>query len=296
MINERRWTMNGLLVIDKPAGMTSHDVVSFVRRTLKTKRVGHTGTLDPDATGVLVVAIGDATKGIRFFEENDKVYDCTITIGISTDTEDASGIILEEKKVEPLDNQMVDDVLESLIGRLDQIPPMYSSVKIDGKKMYEYARQQIEIEREAKSIQIFAIKRTSELSVLSETLEFSFETRVSKGTYVRTLCVEIGSRLGYPAHMKRLVRLTSGNFSLRQAISLDRISAGDFQLLPLLSALEHHLILEADDAMKQRIGNGMKIELENDAERIVFVDCENTLLAIYDKMEKNQYKAVRVWK
>jgi len=288
--------MNGLLVIDKPAGMTSHDVVSFVRRTLKTKRVGHTGTLDPDATGVLVVAIGDATKGIRFFEENDKVYDCTITIGISTDTEDASGIILEEKKVEPLDNQMVDDVLESLIGRLDQIPPMYSSVKIDGKKMYEYARQQIEIEREAKSIQIFAIKRTSELSVLSETLEFSFETRVSKGTYVRTLCVEIGSRLGYPAHMKRLVRLTSGNFSLRQAISLDRISAGDFQLLPLLSALEHHLILEADDAMKQRIGNGMKIELENDAERIVFVDCENTLLAIYDKMEKNQYKAVRVWK
>jgi tRNA pseudouridine55 synthase len=290
--------MNGIIVVNKPKQMTSHDVVNIVRKAIHSKKVGHTGTLDPDATGVLVLAINDATKLIPFLEEVDKTYLCEITIGYATTTEDASGVITSMLPVESMDDVLVDHALSTLVGTMKQTPPMYSAVKVDGKKLYQYARNDQIVERPQKDVTIYELKRTSDIVVSNQTVQFSFIARVSKGTYIRTLCVEIGTYLGFPAHMKDLVRLKSGKFSLEEACSIEEIKDENIHVIPMVEALGHLPKVIADSSMQTKISNGVRLhmsELHTDADQIMITNQEDGLLAIYEKNGET-YKAVRVWK
>lgn len=216
--------MDGILVINKPAGITSHDVVDAVRRRFNIKRVGHAGTLDPMAIGVLIILIGKATKSsIRFMHE-DKEYVATLFLGKQTDTQDSSGRVIGERSIDRLDIDSVKKALNSFLGEIEQIPPMASAKKYKGKKLYQLARKGKSIPRKPCRVKIH------EIELLDLNLpEVLFRVRCSRGTYIRTLCEDIGKALGYPAHMSGLLRTASGRFSLEQARDLDTVSEKDIR-------------------------------------------------------------------
>ena len=206
--------MNGIFIVDKPEGWTSQDVVSKLRGVLKTKRIGHGGTLDPMATGVLPVFVGRATRGVEFFEHADKTYEAVLKLGVATDTEDITGTVLEEKPVNVTKEQLL-TVLEQFRGEIDQIPPMYSALKVNGQKLYDLARQGKEVERKSRRITIFRL----------ECLEFDGDSarilvHCSKGTYIRTLCKDIGNALGCGGCMAALRRTQAGEYTIAQAVPL----------------------------------------------------------------------------
>ena len=186
--------MNGVLIINKPKGYTSHDIVNVVRKKLNTKKVGHTGTLDPDATGVLPILIGTATKISKYLIEHKKIYMATVKLGYKTDTADASGkIIKEDKYFQKIDDKKIEDILASFLGKQKQVPPMYSAIKVDGKKLYEYAREGKEVEVKPREIEIYDICLEG---YDNNNYEISFKVNCSKGTYIRTLCESVAEKLG----------------------------------------------------------------------------------------------------
>lgn len=216
--------MDGILVVNKPAGITSHDVVDRIRRRFNIKRVGHAGTLDPMATGVLVMLMGRATRLAARFIDDDKEYIATLFLGRRTDTQDSSGMVVEEKDIDGLDIDTVRRTLNSFLGEIEQTPPMVSAKKYKGRKLYQLARQKKSVPRKPSRIKIH------EIELLDFKLpELVFRARCSKGTYVRTLCEDIGHLLGYPAHMSALARTRSGRFTLKQACDLDNVSEADIQ-------------------------------------------------------------------
>ncbi|WP_102028261.1 tRNA pseudouridine(55) synthase TruB [Salirhabdus sp. Marseille-P4669] len=217
--------MDGILPLWKPKGMTSHDCVYAIRRLLKMKKVGHTGTLDPAVEGVLPICLGQATKISSIIMESQKVYEAEVTLGVSTETEDQEGAVVEVKKLtEPLTMAEVERALQGFIGEMEQIPPMYSAVKVKGKKLYEYARSGEEVERPVRKVHIHSITLLSEVKTLEEgTATFRIRVACSKGTYIRTLCVDIGKELGFPAHMSQLVRIESGTFQQEDAVTFEEI-------------------------------------------------------------------------
>lgn len=211
--------MNGIIIVNKEKGFTSHDVVAKLRGILHTKKIGHTGTLDPDATGVLPVCIGKATKVCDLLTEKEKTYEAVIRFGLTTDTLDMTGTVLEEKTVHFTKDQLV-ETLAAFTGEIDQIPPMYSAIKVNGKKLYELARKGQVVERKPRKVTIY------ELELLSENLsenECTIRVRCSKGTYIRSLCQDIGEALGCGAAMKALVRTGVGRFQIGQALTLSQI-------------------------------------------------------------------------
>lgn len=209
--------MIGILNVYKPKGMTSHNVVSFVRRQLNMKRVGHTGTLDPAATGVLPVLIGNATKLSDLIMADEKKYTARVVLGITTDTEDTTGEIIERKEVSVTKEQL-DEVIESFVGDIQQIPPMYSAIKVDGQKLYQLARKGVEIERKPRQITIYSI----ELYDFDGT-SFMMDVHCGKGTYIRSLCRDIGAALGCGAAMDSLERTMSGIFTKENSYTFDQI-------------------------------------------------------------------------
>ncbi len=213
MYNSCGDNMNGILLVNKPKGYTSHDVINILRSILKTRKLGHTGTLDPDATGILVVGVNKGTKIMKFLNNDEKVYNATVLIGKSTDTQDKTGEIIAEKTVNKLEN--VDEVIKSFMGIYTQTPPMYSAIKYKGKRLYEYARKGIIInDIETRDIEIFAIERTSDIIYKDNYATFDYSVHAAKGLYVRTLSQDIGKHLGYPAHNLELHRVKAGRFSV----------------------------------------------------------------------------------
>ena len=209
--------MNGIVIVDKPQGWTSQDVVSKLRGVFGTRRIGHGGTLDPMATGVLPVFVGRATRGVEFFEHADKTYEAVLQLGIHTDTEDTTGTVLEEKPVNVTKEQLL-AVLEQFRGEIDQIPPMYSALKVNGQKLYDLARQGKEVERKSRKITIFRL----------ECLDFAGTSvkllvHCSKGTYIRTLCKDIGETLGCGGCMAALRRVQAGEYTIAQAVSMEEL-------------------------------------------------------------------------
>ncbi|OGQ83369.1 MAG: tRNA pseudouridine(55) synthase TruB [Deltaproteobacteria bacterium RIFOXYA12_FULL_58_15] len=211
--------MDGILVIDKPAGPTSHDIVDAVRRVLRQKKVGHTGTLDPAATGALPLVLGSATKIARYLSGGNKEYDATLRLGVTTTTLDSEGEVVETKPVD-VTEQQVRAVLGLFVGDIKQIPPMYSAKKMQGKRLYELARQGVEIEREPKDVIVHSIELT-ELSLP----DIMVKVRCSAGTYVRVLAQDVGERLGCGGHLKQLRRIVAGPFSIDDAVTLDVLEA-----------------------------------------------------------------------
>ncbi|MFS0915916.1 tRNA pseudouridine(55) synthase TruB [Brevibacillus sp. 179-C 1.1 NHS] len=216
--------VNGVLVIDKPAGMTSHDCVARIRRLYGTKKVGHTGTLDPDVTGVLPICVGHATRVVEYLQELPKRYDVVMRLGSTTTTEDASGEVVEQATVDvaSITTERIQALLESFLGEMEQVPPMFSAVKVNGKRLYDLAREGTVIERQPRKVNLYELT-LHEISVDGDTVDVAFTCTCSKGTYMRTLCVDLGRALGYPAHMKLLRRIKSGPFLEQEAIPLQQI-------------------------------------------------------------------------
>jgi len=210
------------LVVNKPSGITSHDVVNFIRRRFNIKRVGHAGTLDPMATGVLVVLLGKATKLSNTFTGDDKEYVAKIFFGKKTDTQDSQGRVIEEKNIGSIDIEDVKKALDNFKGEIEQVPPMVSAIKHKGKRLYQLARAGKTVNREPRRITISSIEMLD-----FRFPELTFKVRCSKGTYVRTLCEDIGKVLGVPSHMSGLIRSASGDFLLEDSKNLDEVHEKD---------------------------------------------------------------------
>lgn len=292
--------MNGVLLIDKPVGLSSQQVLSKIKRILNVKKIGHAGTLDPLATGVLVVLINDATKLSDYLLENEKAYLSEITIGKTTDTLDSEGEVTEVKKVTQKFD--VDSLLQTMLGEHEQIPPMYSALKVNGKKLYELARIGVDIKREARKIAIKEIRRTSDVVYEADCLRFSFYVKASKGTYIRTLCADIGEKIDYPAYMSSLRRVTSGHFSIDNCYTIDDIQNGKFELISMLDAISSIMEkVEVSGETLRRVLNGREIQakyINSLNKRVALYNCDK-LIAIYEKCDKENdslvYKAIRVW-
>lgn len=283
--------MNGILPLWKEKGMTSHDCVFKLRKILHTKKVGHTGTLDPEVEGVLPICIGRATKVASYVTDSGKEYIAKVSIGHSTETEDAQGetVLVDDSQKEFSRDQIL-EVLHKLTGEITQIPPMYSAVKVNGKRLYEYARKGIEVERPERKVQIDEIELLSEeQTFIGEDVTFSIRVRCGKGTYIRTLAVQIGELLGYPAHMEALVRTASGNFRQEQCKTLAEVTQFmeegkiDSILLPIENVLTEFPKVEIDSSDVENIRNGQVLPahpLLSDYPSILMTHQEN-VWAIY---------------
>lgn len=249
--------MDGFINVYKEKGQTSHDVVNKVRKIFSTRKVGHTGTLDPNATGVLPIAVNNATKVIEYMEQDDKTYVAELTLGLVTDTEDVWGNILEENSVNVSDAE-INDAIMSFVGKQNQVPPMYSALKINGKKLYELAREGMVIEREARKIEIFGI---DEIKIDGK--KVSFKVHCSKGTYIRTLCKDIGEKLGCGATMSALERVQAGGFTIETAVKLSELEKDkEKYVLDLEIPLKKFAIIELNDEDGRRYINGIRLSTD----------------------------------
>jgi tRNA pseudouridine55 synthase len=285
--------VEGILPLYKPAGLTSHDCVFRLRKILKTKKVGHTGTLDPDVTGVLPICIGKATKVAEYITDAGKSYEGEVTLGYSTTTEDVSGEKVEEKKVvDNFSRKEILKVLESFTGEIEQTPPMYSAVKVNGTRLYEYARKGIEVERPTRKVTIYRLELLDEREEFSgETISFRFRVSCSKGTYIRTLAVMIGESLGYPAHMSNLIRVQSAAFTIDDCLTFEQIEklmeTGTIStcLRPLEMALSHLPKYIINDKVAEKVKNGALLPIPdyliNSNGPIIAQTEEGNALAIY---------------
>lgn len=250
--------MDGIVIVDKPAGWTSQDVVSKLRGVFKTRRIGHGGTLDPMATGVLPVFVGRATRAVEFFEHAEKTYEATLRLGITTDTEDITGTVLEEKPVTVTEEQFL-QTLEAFRGEISQIPPMYSAIKVGGKKLYDLARQGKEVERKPRKITIFRLQ-----CLAFEKDSALLRIHCSKGTYIRTLCKDIGQACGCGGTMAALRRVTAGEYEIAQAVTMEALinaeDPGAF-LLPTDSLFGEYpaVILTEKQTLRCRNGNAFSV-------------------------------------
>ncbi len=285
--------MNGVINICKSKGMTSHDVVAAVRKILKTRKVGHTGTLDPDATGVLPICVGRATKTADMLTAADKQYIAEVTLGSRTDTMDSSGTVLETADID-VNKERILETIKLFEGDIEQIPPMYSAIKVGGKKLYEFAREGIEVEVKPRKIRIDNI---SLLEYFEDKGKFTIKVDCSKGTYIRSLCDDIGRKLGCFAHMSALERTKSGRFSIDDTYTLDEVRRlaedGDFSFFtPIDAVFEEYpkIYISSEDTKRVLVGGRIKIKntvesetyrVYDDAGKFLTISvCENGVLKI----------------
>lgn len=271
--------MNGILPLWKERGMTSHDCVFKLRKILRTKKVGHTGTLDPGVEGVLPICIGQATRIAEYLTDAGKTYEAVVSIGRTTTTEDAEGETVEENTShKSFTRAQLLEALSSLTGVITQTPPMFSAVKVNGKRLYEYARKGETVERPTRQVTIHSLELLDDAEVY-EGQEITFPIRIacSKGTYIRTLAVQIGEALGFPAHMAELVRTASGTFTkencftLAQVAELMQAENVDACILPIEYALSDYPYIELDSSNEKEILNGQVLPI-------------HALLKVHDKI------------
>lgn len=280
--------LEGVLAVMKPAGWTSHDVVAKVRRLVGVRRIGHTGTLDPAVTGVLPLCIGRATRMVEYIQELPKQYEATVVIGLSTDTEDLSGTVIERVNDVTISEADVRNAISSFLGEIDQVPPMYSAVKIDGKRLYELARKGEQVERKARKVTIHELELL-DLRLDESIPEFSFRVTCSKGTYIRTLCVDIGRKLGFPAAMKELIRTQTGNLTLEDCLSLEQIAELSLEgtlsehLIPADRAISHLPHVQLNDKQSLQASRGQKIHLQMEPDMNAVLD--QAIVRVYDRQQ-----------
>ncbi len=259
---------HGVLPVYKPKGYTSHDIVSKIRKVMNQKRVGHTGTLDPEVEGVLPICLGQATRVVEYIQEYPKRYLGTLTLGIATDTEDQTGVVIEQKEVSsPIGKEHIQQVFQSFVGEISQIPPMYSAVKKKGKRLYEWARQGKNVVRKARKVTIYSLACRWIKQGTFPTI--AFDVTCSKGTYIRTLCVDIGKKLGYPAHLSSLIRTESGPFYLEDCYKLEHLFTLKTReekkrvLYAIDEVLGHFPSVVIQDFDVQHVENGLPLIIEN---------------------------------
>ena len=275
--------MNGIIVVNKLSGITSRDVVNSVCKILRTKKVGHTGTLDPLADGVLVLCVGKATKLVDVITSNDKEYVATVKLGILTDTLDVDGKVLEKRNYY-VNKQELIKVLKSFIGKYNQEVPIYSAVKINGKKLYEYARNGEKIVLPKREVNVKAI----ELLDLNND-SYSFKVTVSKGTYVRSLIKDINDKLGIIGVMSKLTRTRQGRFKIEESYSINDIEKGNYKLITITDVLKCKNCVIIDDNLYNVIKNGGLISNSYNKEMVTFL-YNGKAVAIYKVYDKDNTK------
>ena len=270
--------MNGIVIVDKPQGWTSQDVTARLRRVFNTRRIGHGGTLDPMATGVLPVFVGRATRGVEFFEHAEKIYEATLRLGLTTDTEDVTGTVLTEQEVTVSEQEFL-RILPKFRGKIQQIPPMYSALKVNGQKLCDLARKGKEVERQPREIEIFQL----------ECLFFSGDTarlrvHCSKGTYIRTLCKDIGEALGCGGCMAALRRVTAGEYTIDEAVPLQTLldtDAPEVHLRTVDTMFRNYaaVTLTPNQEKRCRNGNSFSVRMEDGIYRAYSQSGEFLMLA-----------------
>ena len=286
--------MNGLLIINKPYGCTSRDVVNIISKKFNTKKVGHTGTLDPIATGVLVVPLGKSLKISELLTAEKKEYIAKVILGYETDMLDITGTEIKRNKPNCTKEQ-IEEVLKSFIGKSNQTVPMYSAVKVGGKKLYEYARLGIEVTPPTKEIEVFTLELIDEPTYLEDTIEFTIKCEVSKGTYIRSLIRDIAYKLGTYGTMKELTRTKQGIFTIDSSYSIEDIQNDNYKLLTIKEALSNIKITKVDEKLLKKIKNGMVLDTFFDEDMSLIVDENETEIAIYIKTDDGRVKPFKMF-
>lgn len=281
--------MNGFLLIDKPKDWTSRDVCNKISRIFQTKKVGHIGTLDPFATGLLIIALGEATKAIPYLENLDKTYLAELILGNKTNTGDMTGKVIETKAVPKLDDIFIKETLNSFLGESMQIPPMTSAIKVNGKKLYELAHKGIEIERKERKIYIYNID-----SINHNLNSITFLSRVSKGTYIRTLGEDIANKLGTVGHLSNLRRIQVGVFNVKDATTIDKCNNDSVISIKEILTKYMHVEIVRNSKILKLIENGcsIKFNLNEKYDKILLVNEKDQPLAIYS-LNDEQYVCQR---
>ena len=285
--------MNGILVVDKSIGYTSRDIVNIVSKKIGTRKIGHTGTLDPLASGVLVLCIGKALKVVELVTGYDKKYIARVRLGYETDTLDSEGKILYKDKYKDFTCSDIDKVLESYVGCIKQEVPKYSSIKVNGKKLYEYARNGIDVELPVREVNIYSIERISDIENVDNYLEFSICCHVSKGTYIRSLVRDIGHSLGSYATMVGLRRISQGNFKIDNAYTMDDIENGNYQIKSISDVLDMNRVI-VDNDMEFKIRSGQVLDKFFNDNKVLIVNKDNEVIAIYEQSVDNKVKPWKV--
>ncbi len=273
--------MDGVLIVKKEAGMTSHDVVFKLRRILKTKKIGHSGTLDPNATGVLIVLVGKACKILPFIEDVDKEYIATLQLGKQTISDDIWDETIAEKPVTPIAD--FNGLLQTFVGQIKQLPPMISSIKINGKKLYEYAREKIEVERPLRDVEVY------EMEVLDAT-QLKFRMHCGSGTYVRSICRDVAILSNNVGCMSSLVRTKVGKFSIDQASTLAEIEANQFTLFDVKTMLSHYEQVSYQPI--ENVYHGKRIQLNTKENQVILMD-NDKVVSIYEREFNQTFKCIR---
>lgn len=285
--------MDGIVLINKEKNCTSRDVVNQVSKILKTKKIGHTGTLDPIATGVLVLCIGKATKLVEVITSYDKEYEAEVILGIKTDTKDITGKILKEEKA-IISKENIEECLKKMIGTYNQTVPIYSAVKINGKKLYEYARNNEEIELPKRKVTIKELKLISDITYEKEKTKFKIKCHVSKGTYIRSLIEDIATNLNTIGTMENLKRTKQGNFQIANANTIQDIKNNKFKIYPIEEILEKFYKIEMTDDLYFKIKNGSIIKNNYNHDIVVFTK-NDKIVAIYKEYSKDK-TLLKPWK
>ena len=287
--------LNGIISIYKKRGFTSHDVVAKSRGILRERRIGHTGTLDPEAEGVLPICIGPATKAVNYLADADKCYEAEVILGATTTTEDATGEVLEVREVNVTQEQ-IKEVVASFVGPYVQTPPMYSAIKVNGVRLYELARQGIVVERPSREVTIYSC----DIIEWIDEKRFRIRVKCSKGTYIRTLCTDIGKALGCGAHMGYLLRTQVGAFVLEESLTLEELEAHKEHIEPYMHSLEvlfaHYQVAQINESGKKYLANGNALSLQHlkemqsfaDGELVRIYNAEGKFVALYKWNEKRQ--------
>lgn len=285
--------MNGILIVNKPKGYTSRDIVNIISKKLNTKKVGHTGTLDPIAEGVLVVPIGRALKISELLTSEKKEYIAKVILGYETDMLDITGKEIK-RNIPNVDKDKLIEVLNSFIGKYNQEVPMYSAVKVNGRKLYEYARSNIQITPPSKIVEIYSISLLEGPIYIDDTVEFTIKCEVSKGTYIRSLIRDIAYKLSTYGTMKELIRTKQGSFLLEDAFTLEDIQKDNYKLLSIKEALPNIKITKIDDKTLKQVKNGMVLDKFFEEEISLLVDKDGREIAIYKDIGNGKVKPYKM--
>lgn len=278
---------DGILVINKPKNMTSREVVNTACKKLNTRHIGHTGTLDPIATGVLVLGVNEGCKVIDLLTQEDKIYEAKVLVGVETDTLDITGNILNEYNIENLTGNDIEKALSKYRGKYNQEVPKYSAIHVNGKRLYEYARNNIEVELPKREVEVFDLVLKS-FEKSDNRYTFSIISHVSKGTYIRSLIRDIGLSLGYPCTMMELTRVKQGSFTIDQAVDLDDIN--NDKILSIDKALTNLNSITVDNDTAKKVLNGAVLDLNVNNDKVLILNSNNELLAIYERYTKDPTK------
>ena len=283
---------SGFLLIDKPKDWTSRDVCNKIQSILKNKKVGHCGTLDPFATGLLIVAVGNATKALSFLEDFTKEYVAVLSLGKKTDSGDLTGNVVEEKEIPTFTNLDLLNISKNMIGKSLQIPPMTSAIKVNGKKLYELAHKGIEIDREPREIEIYSLEM-----IQSNSKEIIFKANVSKGTYIRTLGEDIAVKLGTVGYLIDLRRTKINSINVEDAISLEKVDSS--KLISVFDVLSKFMdVVQVDEQLAIKIKNGIALDgdiCKKQSEQILLIDNAKNALAVYNKKKGKYYCQRGLW-